>query len=199
MKKLFSLAILTTAILVSFQFKAIQASGVQKQEPASVIEKYLNAVLLKDYHTASLYVSDSNEDILEWLNFLNYVSSKAPKKLITIIDLAHSLTRHQNIKTNSISKGSATISVESVVPDMEEILKITHSEEEIKSLFENSNLPLKHKHGIFTMIQENNHWKIKEVEGVSGDSVSKLAMDLAEKLLTEEEALKLKKDIRDQE
>lgn len=114
-----------------------------------------------------------------------------------MINLAHSLTRHQNIKTSSINDESAVIKVESIVPDMEKILEITHSEDEIKALFENNTLPLKQKQGTFILVKENNSWKINEVEGVSGDSVSKLAMDLAEKLLSKEETLKLKKDIRD--
>jgi len=87
--------------------------------------------------------------------------------------------------------------VDSIVPDMEKILEITHSEDEIKALFESNTLPLKQKLGTFILVKENNSWKINKVEGVSGDSVSKLAMDLAEKLLSKEETLKLKKDIKD--
>jgi hypothetical protein len=43
---------------------------------------------------------------------------------------------------------------------------------------------------------ENNLWKIKELEGTSGDSASKIAMDLAEKLLSREESLKLENEIK---
>jgi hypothetical protein len=92
--------------------------------------------------------------------------------------------------------GTAVINVESTVPDMEKILEITHSEYEIKSLYDNGSLPLKHKQGTFILGMENNIWKIKEMEGTSGDSASKIAMDLAEKLLSKEESLKLDNEIR---
>ncbi len=197
MKRLFSLVILVTVVVVSLQSSAIQASDIQKESPKSVIENYLNAVLSKDYKTASLYISESNEEIREWLDFLNYVSNKAPEKLISIINLAHCLTRHQNIKTISSSDKSAVVEVESVVPDMEKIFQITQSEAEIKKLFQNNTMPVKHKTGTFILLKENNDWKINKVEGVSGDSVGKLAMDLAEKILSKEEALKLRIDISD--
>jgi hypothetical protein len=197
MKKLFSSTLLITAILVLLQFGILQASGLQNEKPELVIKNYLNAVLSKDYQTASSFISDSNEDISEWLEFLNYVSNKAPKKLISMINLAHSLTRHQNIKTSSTNDESAVVKVESIVPDMEKILDITHSEDVIKALFKNSTLPLKQKQGTFILVNENNRWKINEVEGVSGDSAYKIAMDLADKLLSKEEVLKLKKDIKD--
>lgn len=79
---------------------------------------------------------------------------------------------------------------------MAEIVKITHSENVIKSLYDNGSLPLKKKQGTFILVNENNDWKIKEIEGTSGDSVSKIAMDLVEKLLSKEESMKLSKEIR---
>ncbi len=196
MKKYFSLVILITAIVVSIQISAIKASHNHEQSPKSVIEQYLSAVLAKDYQTASLFVSSSNEEIREWLDFLNFVSAKAPKKLISIINLAHCLTKHQNIKTILRSDKSAVVEVESVVPDMEKILAITQSETEIKKLFQGNTLPVKQKTGTFNLVKEDNAWKIDKVEGVSGDSVGKLAMDLAEKILSKEEAIKLKNDIK---
>jgi hypothetical protein len=92
--------------------------------------------------------------------------------------------------------GTAVINVESTVPDMEKVFEITHSEYEIKSLYDNGNLPLRQKQGTFILGKENNIWKIKEMEGTSGDSASKIAMDLAEKLLSKEESQKLDKEIR---
>jgi hypothetical protein len=79
---------------------------------------------------------------------------------------------------------------------MEKILEIAHSESEIKSLYDNGSLPLKQKQGTFILGMENNIWKIKEMEGTSGDAASKIAMGLAEKLLSKEESLKLDKEIK---
>ncbi len=81
---------------------------------------------------------------------------------------------------------------------MEKIPEIAHSEDEIKSLFDNGSLPfqIKQKQGTFILGKENNIWKVKEVDGASGDSFSKLAMDLAEKLLSKEDSLKLDNKIR---
>ena len=79
---------------------------------------------------------------------------------------------------------------------MEKVLEIAHSENEIKSLYDNGSLPLKQKQGTFILCIENNIWKIKEMEGTSGDSASKIAMVLAEKLLSKEESLKLDKEIK---
>lgn len=60
MKRLFSSVILIAAIFTLLQFGTLQASNFQKESPELVIEKYLNAVLSKDYQTASSFLSDSN-------------------------------------------------------------------------------------------------------------------------------------------
>jgi hypothetical protein len=166
------------------------------ETPEMVINKYLTAVISNDYETAYTLVSDDNEDIREWLEFLNFVTSIAPEKIVSIIHLAHSLTRHQVVQIDLPNDGTTVITVESTVPDMEEIFKITHSEKEIKSLYDNGSLPLKKKQGTFILVNEDNNWKIKEIKGTSGDSVSKVAMDLVEKLLGKEESMKLDKEIR---
>ncbi len=183
-------------ILVSLQFETKQGLSFQSETPEIVIEKYLDAVLSNDYKAAYTFISDYNKDIREWLEFLNFVSNIAPKKLISTIHLVHSLTRHQVIQIDLSNDDTAVINIESTVPDMEKILEITHSEDEIKALFDNGGLPLKQKQGIFILIKENSFWKIKEIEGTSGDSVSKLTMDLAEKLLSKEDSLMLDKEIR---
>ena len=196
MKRLFSLILFIAIVLASLQFGAKQVFSFQKETPEVVIKKYLNAVISNDYQTAYTLVSDQNEDIREWLELLNFVTSVAPEKLISTIRLAHSLTRHQVVQIDLPADGTAVINVESTVPDMEKILEITHSEYEIKSLYDNGSLPLKHKQGTFILGMENNIWKIKEMEGTSGDSASKIAMDLAEKLLSKEDSMKLEKEIR---
>ena len=196
MKRLFSLILLIAIVLASLQSGAKHVFSFQKETPEVVMRKYLDAVISNDYQTAYTLVSDQNEDIREWLEFLNFVTSVAPEKLISTIRLAHSLTRHQVVQIDLPGDGTAVINVESTVPDMEKILEITHSEYEIKSLYDNGSLPLKHKQGTFILGMENNIWKIKEMEGTSGDSASKIAMDLAEKLLSKEESLKLDNEIR---
>ncbi len=103
---------------------------------------------------------------------------------------------HQVVQIDLPNDGTAVIKVESTVPDMEKVLEITHSEYEIKSLYDNGSLPLKQKQGTFILGKENNIWKIKEMEGTSGDSASKIALDLARKLLSKEESLKLDNEIR---
>jgi hypothetical protein len=196
MRRLFSLFLSIAIVLASLQSGTKQVFGFQKETPEKVIEKYLNAVISNDYQAAYTFISDNNKEIREWLEFLNFVTSIAPEKLISTIHLAHSLTRHQIVQIDLTSDGTVVINVESISPDMEKVLEITHSEDEIKSLYDNGSLPLKQKQGTFILGKENNLWKIKQVEGASGDSASKIAMDLAEKLLSKEESLKLDNEIR---
>ena len=196
MKRLFSLILFIVIVLASLQSWTKQVYSFQKETPEVVIKKYLDAVISNDYQTAYTLVSDQNSDIREWLELLNFVTSVAPEKLISIIHLAHSFTTHQVLQIDLPNDGTAVIKVESTVPDMEKILEIAHSENEIKSLYDNGSLPLKQKQGTFILGIENNIWKIKEMEGTSGDSASKIAMGLAEKLLSKEESLKLDKEIK---
>ncbi len=197
MKHLLSLFLLISFVLVLLQSGTKQAFCLQAKNPEAVINKYLTAVISNDYETAYTLISDDNEDIREWLEFLNFVTGIAPRKIVSTIHMAHSLTRHQVVQIDLPNDGTTVISVESTVPDMEKIFKITHSENEIKSLYDNGSLPLKKKQGTFVLVNENNYWKIKEIKGTSGDSVSKIAMDLVEKLLSKEESMKLSKEIRD--
>jgi hypothetical protein len=196
MKHLLSLFLLISFVLVLLQSGTKQAFCLQAKNPEAVINKYLTAVISNDYETAYTLVSDDNEDIREWLEFLNFVTGIAPRKIVSTIHLAHSLTRHQVVQIDLPNDGTTVIKVESTVPDMEEIFKITHSENEIKSLYDNGSLPLKKKQGTFVLINENNNWKIKEIKGTSGDSVSKVAMDLVEELLSKEESRRLEREIR---
>ncbi len=196
MKRLFSLILFIVIVQASLQSWTKQVYSFQKETPEVVIKKYLDAVISNDYQTAYTLVSDQNSDIREWLELLNFVTSVAPEKLISIIHLAHSFTTHQVLQIDLPNDGTAVIKVESTVPDMEKVLEIAHSENEIKSLYDNGSLPLKQKQGTFILGIENNIWKIKEMEGTSGDSASKIAMVLAEKLLSKEESLKLDKEIK---
>ncbi len=196
MRRLFSLFLSIAIVLASLQSGTKQVFSFQKGTPEIVIEKYLNAVISNDYEAAYTLISDNNKDIREWLEFLNFVTDIVPEKLISIIHLAHSLTRHQIVQIDLTSDGTAVINVESISPDMEKVLEITHSEDEIKALYDSGSLPLKQKQGTFVLGKENNLWKIKQMEGTSGDSASKIAMDLAEKLLSKEESLKLDNEIR---
>ncbi len=196
MKRLFSLFLFIAVILVSFQSGTKQVFSSQAETPEVVINRYLAAVISNDYETAYTLISDDNEDIREWLEFLNFVTGIAPRKIVSTIHLAHSLTRHQVVQIDLPDDGTTVINVESTVPDMEKIFKITHSENEIKSLYDNGSLPLKKKQGSFILVNENNNWKIKEIKGTSGDSVSKVAMDLVDKLLSKEESRRLENEIK---
>ncbi len=196
MKRLFSISLFIVLVLVSLQTGTKQVFSSQAETPEVVITKYLTAVISNDYDTAYTLISDDNGDTREWLEFLNFVTGIAPRKIVSTIHLAHSLTRHQVVQIDLPNDGTAVISVESTVPDMEEIFKITHSENEIKSLYDNGSLPLKKKQGTFILANENSNWKIKEIKGTSGDSVSKVAMDLVEKLLSKEESMKLNQEIK---
>ena len=196
MKRLFSLILFIAIVLASLQSGTKQVFSFQRETPEVVIGKYLAAVISNDYQTAYTLVSDQNEDIREWLELLNFVTSVAPEKLISIVHLAHSFTTHRVLQIDLPNDGTAVIKVESTVPDMEKVLEIAHSENEIKSLYDNGSLPLKQKQGTFILGIENNIWKIKEMEGTSGDSASKIAMGLAEKLLSKEESQKLDKEIK---
>ena len=194
MKLLFSLFLFIVIFLTSLHCGSRQALGIQSETPEVVINKYLEAVIANDYQAAYALISEDNEDIREWLEFLNFVTGIVPEKLISTIHLSHSLTRHQVLQIDLPADGTAIIKVESTVPDIERVLEITHSEDEIKSLYDNGSLPLKHKQGTFILGRESRSWKIKEIEGATGDSASKIAMDLAEKLLGKEESMKLEKD-----
>jgi len=57
-------------------------------------------------------------------------------------------------------------------------------------------LPLKQKHGTFILGKEINRWKTREIESTTGDAAFKISMDLAEKLLSKEDSIKLEKEIR---
>jgi len=88
-----------------------------------------------------------------WHEFLHFITSIAPDKLISTIHLAHSITKHQIVQTDFTGAETAIVHVESVVPDMERIVGNTQSEDEIKSLYESGNLPLKQKQGtLFTNV-----------------------------------------------
>ncbi len=197
MKRLLSLFLFIAFILALLNSGAKQAFSFQRETPEVVINKYLKAVISNDYQAAYTLISDDNDDIREWLEFLNFVTGIVPEKLISTIHLAHSLTKHQILQIDLPADGTAVIKVESIVPDIEKVLEITHSEDEIKSLYDNGRLPLKQKQGTFVLVKESSYWKVKEIEGTTGDSASKIAMDLAKKLLSEEDSIKLEKEIMD--
>ncbi len=197
MKRLLSLFLFIAIVLSALHFGTKQTFGLKRETPEVVVNKYLEAVISNNYQAAYELISDDNEDIREWLEFLNFVTGIVPEKLISTIHLAHSLTRHQVLQIDLPTDGTAIIKVESIVPDIEKVLEITHSEDEIKSLYDNGRLPLKQKQGIFVLVKESSYWKVKEIEGTTGDSASKIAMDLAKKLLSEEDSIKLEKEIMD--
>ena len=193
MKRLLSLFLFITFVLALLNFGTKQTFSFQRETPEVVINKYLKAVISNDYQAAYTLISDDNEDIREWLEFLDFVTGIVPEKLVSTIHLVHSLTEHQVLQIDVLRDGTAVIIVESTVPDMEKIVEITDSVDEIKSLYNNDVLPLKQKQGTFILVMEGNYWKIRGIEGATGNSASEIAMDLAEELLSEEDSMKLEK------
>lgn len=117
MKRLFSRFLFISIIVISLKSGTKQAFSLQVETPEVVINKYLTAVISNDYETAYALVSDDNEDIKEWLEFLNFVASIAPQKIVSTIHLAHSLTKHQVVQIDLPDDGTTVIHVESTVPE----------------------------------------------------------------------------------
>ncbi len=155
MKRLLSLFLFIAIVLSALHFGTKHTFGLKRETPEVVVNKYLEAVISNNYQAAYELISDDNEDIREWLEFLNFVTGIVPEKLISTIHLVHSLTRHQVLQIDLPTDGTAIIKLESIVPDIEKVLEITHSEDEIKSLYDNGRLPLKQKQGIFVLVKES--------------------------------------------
>lgn len=186
-----------TAILlfvVIMAFTAITASS--QDSPDMVVEEYLKAVKANDYEKAYTFISKSDTTIIEWLEQLRYIKQIAPPQLVELINLAHSASKQEIVKT-TVEGDSAVVEIHSKVPDMEETFKITNKVEEIKYILDYGTLPMREKAGIFELIVEEGSWKISMMRGVTADQASEIATNLAEQILGKEEAEKLSKKIRE--
>ncbi|MBE7445649.1 MAG: hypothetical protein HS132_10535 [Planctomycetia bacterium] len=165
-----------------------------KDPPKVVIEKYLNAVRNNDYDRAYSFISKTDTTIIDWLELIKYIKKITPPKLTRVIDLAHRAVR-QEIASTSVGGNTAIVKIHSRIPDMEEALKVTQNPEDIKSLLDRGELPMKERFGECTLVVEDDTWKISKVKGISSDQAAELATDFAERILGKDEAKRLSKEI----
>ena len=78
---------------------------------------------------------------------------------------------------------------------MEETLKVTQNPEDIKSLLDRGELPMKERLGECTLVVEDDTWKISRVKGISSDQAAELATDFAERILGKDEAKRISREI----
>ncbi len=167
-----------------------------QDSPDIVVEKYLKAVRASDYEKAYTFISKSDTTIISWLELIRYIKQVAPPQLATLIDLAHCAT-HQEIVKTTVEGDTAVVEIHSIVPDMEETLKITRRVEEIKSLFEQGRLPMRERLGACELVVEEGAWKISRVRGVSAGQAAEIAADLAEQIPGRDEAERLSQKIKE--
>ena len=186
------IAVLSLVVIIVFTTRTASSQN----SPDIVVEKYLTAVRANDYEKAYTFISKSDNTIIEWLEQLRYIKQIAPPQLIALIDIAHSASKQEIVKT-TVEGDNAIVEIHSLVPDMEETLKITNRVQEIKSLLDQDILPMREKEGIFELIVEGDLWKISMMRGVTADQAAEIASDLAEQILGKEEAEKLSKKIKE--
>ena len=162
--------------------------------PKVVVEKYLKAVRNNNYDEAYSYISKTDTTIIGWLELIKYVRKIAPPKLTKVIDLAHNATK-QEIVSTSVGGNTAKVKILSIVPDMEETLKVTQDPEDIKSLLDRGGLPKKERLGECTLVVEDDMWKISKVSGVSSGQAAEIASDFAKLILGEDAAKVISKKI----
>ena len=186
------IAVLSLVVIIVFTTRTASSQN----SPDIVVEKYLTAVRANDYEKAYTFISKSDNTIIEWLEQLRYIKQIAPPQLIALIDIAHSASKQEIVKT-TVEGDNAIVEIHSLVPDMGETLKITNRVEEINSLLDQGILPMREKEGIFELIVEGDLWKISMMRGVTADQAAEIASDLAEQILGKEEAEKLSKKIKE--
>ncbi|HHT9108895.1 MAG TPA: hypothetical protein ACFYD9_09630 [Candidatus Wunengus sp. YC64] len=165
-----------------------------KDSPKVVIEKYLDAVRNNNYDKAYSFISKTDTTIINWLELIKYIKKITPPKLTKVIDLAHRAVR-QEIVSTSVGGNTAIVKIHSRIPNMEETLKVTQNPEDIKSLLDRGELPMKERFGECTLVVEDDTWKISEVKGISSDQAAELATDFAERILGKDEAKRISREI----
>ncbi len=165
-----------------------------KDSPKVVIEKYLDAVRSNNYDKAYSFISKTDTTIIDWLELIKYIKRITPPKLTKVIDLAHRAVRQEIIST-SVGGSTAIVQIHSRIPDMEETLKVTQNPEDIKSLLDRGELPMKERLGECTLVVEDDAWKISRVKGISSDQAAEIATDFAERILGKDEAKRISREI----
>ncbi|HHT9113270.1 MAG TPA: hypothetical protein ACFYD0_08105 [Candidatus Wunengus sp. YC65] len=173
---------------------ALTGACYAKDSPKVVIEKYLDAVRNNEYDKAYSFISKTDTTIIDWLELIKYIKKITPPRLTKVIDLAHRAVR-QEIVSTSVGGNTAIVKIHSRIPDMEETLKVTQNPEDIKSLLDRGELPMKERLGECTLVVEDDTWKISEVKGISSDQAAELATDFAERILGKDEAKRISKEI----
>lgn len=186
------ITVLSLVVILVFTTRTVSSHN----SPEIVVEKYLMAVRANDYEKAYTFISKSDDTIIEWLEQLRYIKQIAPPQLIALIDIAHSASKQEIVKT-TVEGNNAVVEIHSLVPDMGETLKITNRVEEIRSLLDQGILPMRGKDGVFELTVEGNTWKISMMRGVTADQAAEIASDLAEQILGREEAEKLSRKIKE--
>lgn len=184
------------AVLLLVTMLAFISLSHPQDSPDMVVEKYLKAVRASDYERAYTFISKSDSTIIDWLELIRYIKKVAPPQLATLIDLAHCATRQEIVKT-TVEGNTAVVEIHSVVPDMEETLKVTRNVEEIKFLLAHGTLPIRERLGACELIVEEGVWKISRVRGVSAGQAAEIATDLAEQILGKDEAERLAQKIKE--
>ncbi|HHT9118396.1 MAG TPA: hypothetical protein ACFYD1_07180 [Candidatus Hypogeohydataceae bacterium YC38] len=184
------------AVLLLVGMIAFISLSQPQDSPDMVVEKYLKAVRASDYERAYTFISKSDTTIIDWLELIRYIKQVAPPQLATLIDIAHCATRQEIVKT-AVEGDTAVVEIHSVVPDMEESLKVTHKVEEIKSLLAQGALPMRERLGACELVVEEGVWKISMVRGVSAGQAAEIATDLAEQILGKDEAERLAQKIKE--
>ncbi|MHC4197496.1 MAG: hypothetical protein ACYSRP_06255 [Planctomycetota bacterium] len=185
-----------TLIIITIALSIFVNMGHAQASPETVVERYLAAVRAGDYETAYTYISSNDDDIIEWLELIRYIRREGPEPVVSLIDLAHSISRQRIAKT-TIDGDRAVVEVDSIVPDMAKALNAVSSGGAAKAMFEYGVPPMKTRHGICELAVEDGEWKITCVRGVSAGQAAELATELAEKILTEEDAARLVRQIKD--
>lgn len=182
-------------VLTAF-ISVIVFTGLSRAQdsPGTIVEKYLEAVRNNDYDRAYSFISKADTTIIHWLKLIQYIKKITPLRLTEIIDLAHNAAR-QEITSTSLSDSTCQIKIHSMIPDMEETLRITQNPEEIKSLLARGGLPMKERSGECTLIIEDGMWRISKVKGISSDQAADIATNFAELILGKDEAEEIKKKI----
>ena len=165
-----------------------------KDSPKVVIEKYLDAVRSNNYDSAYSFISKTDTTIINWLELIKYIKKITPPKLTKVIDLAHRAVR-QEIISPSAGGNPAIVKIHSRIPDMEGTLKVTQNPEDIKSLLDRGELPMKERFGECTLVVEDDAWKISMVKGISSDQAAEIATDFAELILGKDEAKRISREI----
>jgi len=186
MRKFISFLFVTTIVLTGTSYA--------QDSPRVVVEKYLDAVRNNDYDRAYSFISKTDTTIINWLELIKYVKKITPPRLTEVINLAHNAAR-QEIVSTSVGGNTALVKIHSRVPDMEETLRVTQNPEDIRSLLDRGELPMKERSGECTLVVEDGVWKISRVKGVSSDQAAEIATDFAELLLGKEEAKRISKKI----